>query len=405
MNVIKSLGYQWVAAGFVVLVSLALAFILARVLGPEGFGHYSYILSIATIYAIIQDGGFRTLLFRENVDGQKVNKIFDVKLLPMSLGYVLITTIIGILFVTISPILHGSALALAIACMGLVIISAYNSALLKGRGLFDREAIWQILVRAVPFITIIITLILFPFELEYIFIAWFIGLLVALFSPLAKSIRVKPIFYTDIQVLRTSIVFLTIDAATVLYFRSDIILLTHLQDNLSNVGQYAAAYRMLEGVILIMTPVAHLAFRALRIHCCDRILFIRLLFKLILGMFFTGLTIVGISYWIGNDIYLFIFGSGFKTTGYLVFLIFCALIFILPNYILSQAAIALHREKYYAYTALLAAVLNIVLNIWLIPSYGVLGAASATIATEAFLFIALSIGMINWLKRENTNWS
>ncbi len=61
-------------------------------------------------------------------------------------------------------------------------------------------------------------------------------------------------------------VFLTIDVATVFYFRSDIVLLEYFGNIEGDVGQYSAAYRILEGIILLATPVAMIAFRVLRLH-------------------------------------------------------------------------------------------------------------------------------------------
>ena len=69
-----------------------------------------------------------------------------------------------------------------------------------------------------------------------------------------------------------------------------------------------------------------------------------------------------------------------------------ALIFILPNGVLTQAAIARNRESVYAVAAGGAALVNIGLNLALIPKFGGLGAAWATIVTEMFLTVALVFG-------------
>lgn len=58
-----------------------------------------------------------------------------------------------------------------------------------------------------------------------------------------------------------------------------------------------------------------------------------------------------------------------------------ALIFALPNGILTMGAIALNRERGYALAAGVGALVNIGLNIAWIPDYGARGAAWATVAT------------------------
>jgi len=65
LKITNSLIYQWLATLFVGAVSILLVFFLARTLGTSQFGKYNYILSIASLYLIIQDGGYRTLIFRE----------------------------------------------------------------------------------------------------------------------------------------------------------------------------------------------------------------------------------------------------------------------------------------------------------------------------------------------------
>ena len=65
MTLFRSLSVQWLATVYVAGFSMMLTIFLARLFGPEVFGEYSYIVTFASLFAIFQDGGFRTLLFRE----------------------------------------------------------------------------------------------------------------------------------------------------------------------------------------------------------------------------------------------------------------------------------------------------------------------------------------------------
>ncbi|MFC6840805.1 polysaccharide biosynthesis C-terminal domain-containing protein [Xanthomonas theicola] len=60
---------------------------------------------------------------------------------------------------------------------------------------------------------------------------------------------------------------------------------------------------------------------------------------------------------------------------------------------LTQAAIALDRERWYVLGASLAAATNLALNLALAPRYGTHGAAAAAIATEAVLGATLWLGL------------
>jgi O-antigen/teichoic acid export membrane protein len=71
----------------------------------------------------------------------------------------------------------------------------------------------------------------------------------------------------------------------------------------------------------------------------------------------------------------------------------CSLIFILPNGILNQAALALGLERWFAISATIAAIVNIVGNMLFIPVYGVMAAAWMTVITEAVLGICVAVGV------------
>ena len=90
------------------------------------------------------------------------------------------------------------------------------------------------------------------------------------------------------------------------------------------------------------------------------------------------------------------FGPSYHDSARLLGVLAWALLFILPNAVLTQAAIALNRDRAYAVMATTAAIFNVGLNIWLIPRHGALGASWVTVATEAWLFALLAFSMLRW---------
>lgn len=397
----RALFGQWFAIAYVAAISFGLTIILARTLGPDKFGLYSYVLSFASIYAIIQDGGFRTLIFREGVSGHEAESVNS--LLQFAFGHVVLTTLAGIFFVILFDLDEKKLFLIAILCFSLLTISSFVSAYLKALGRFDKESLWQVLGRSLTVILMIASLVYLPLEVEYIFTAWLTGILIALLSPWFRFIWTRPLFNVNISAYRSCFAFLVIDAATVFYFRSDILLLEYLGVPLSDVGQYAVAYKFLEGVILIATPVAHIAFRTLRVRWNNNEYSSLLLIKLIFVMLSASFIMILLSQLFGQSFVTFSFGEEYQLAGKLLFWLMIALMFILPNYILSQAAIAFNLEKKYAYSVLLAAVLNVILNILMIPQYGTFGAAISTFITEGVLCLSLVFILKNSIKVKNEN--
>ena len=145
MTLVKSFSIQWLASAYGAIVSILLTFLFARLLGPETFGNLSYLLTLGSLYAILQDGGFRTLIFRE-LTSPTFQQIKD-RLVSLSLGHNILVTISGILILLILPLKDGFLLTLTIISFGLVTATTFFSSQLKGEGLFTAEAQWRMLAR------------------------------------------------------------------------------------------------------------------------------------------------------------------------------------------------------------------------------------------------------------------
>ena len=395
----KNLGYQWASTLYGAVVGFVVSVLLARELGVEGFGNYSYILSLACIFLIIQDGGYKTLIFRESVDDSAQS------LLSSGVGHVVSITVFGALIVFLLQSQRWLAILTAVCCMGLVVLSGFVSSLLKGKGDFKSDALWRMVIRSLTACAILSALFLYEDgSVTSLFVGWSLALLLALIWPILKGYLSWPSFNFKGELFRASMVFLTIDVATVFYFRSDIVLLEYFGHIEGDVGQYSAAYRVLEGIILLATPVAQIAFRSLRLRKNQKDFF-GLLNWLVLVMLIVAIIITLIGVIFGGDVMLVAFGEQYQYAGELLPLMMFAMLFIFPNYILTQGAIAVNKEINYAKVVVLVALLNIVLNVWLIPDFGARGAAYATIFSEGVL--CLGLGWIlwrEWIGGDSANW-
>ena len=388
-----NLSYQWFSTLYVALLGFFVSIILARKLGVVDFGNYSYVLSIAGIFLIFQDGGFKTLIFRESVDD-------SAKLiLPSGVLHVLTLTAIGILSILLFQPPYWTAILTAFGCMGLVVLSNFVSSLFKAKGDFKSDAIWKIIIRTSTACAILLALFFYDKgSVTPLFVGWSLALILVLIWPIMKGYLSWPKFNIKGKFLRASMVFLTIDVATIFYFRSDIVLLEYFGNSKTDVGQYSAAYRILEGLILLATPVAQIAFRSLRLRQNHKEFF-KLLSSLMFLMLLVSLVIIIIGVLYGGDIMSIVFGEQYHYAGQLLPLMLFAMLFILPNAILTQGAIALNKEIFFAKTVILVALLNIVLNILLIPDFGAMGAAWTTIFSEGVLFLGLGWFFLHeWMK-------
>lgn len=393
---VAALSSQWGATLYAAAVSVGLTFLLGRLLGPAVFGEYTYILTLGSLFAILQDGGFSTLLFRETAKAALTVDRARPALMSLALGHLAVATLFGLLLAPLFPEADRISLGAAVLYYALFTASALISAELKGRNNFAAEALWRAVTRTSTALAAGVVL-LFPSPgPAAVLLGLLAGQALALATPFARPLAVRPRLAVRREIYGPCAAFLCISAATTIYFRCDIVLLRQLTPDPAATGNYAAAYRLIEGVIMLATPLAHIFFRRLRVSLDDAAAFKRS-FGLMLAVM-TGLsacaTLGGLL--LGPFILTLAFGDKYADAVPLLSWLLASLPFILPNYVLTQALVALGRERYYAGLTIVAAFLNIGLNLLLIPHMAAKGAALATVATEATLCAGLALAFVKW---------
>lgn len=386
----RALTSQWAATLYAAAVSVGLTFLLGRVLGPAVFGQYSYILTLASIFAILQDGGFSTLIFRETAKAALTPRSGRPELLSLAMGHVAVTTLLGFVLVRLFPAADRPALGAAVGYYALFTVAALASATLKGHNNFAAEGVWRAVCRTATAVAVGVALLFPGAGPGTVFLGLLIGQAVALGTPFGRPVRVRPRLTVSRDIYGPCAAFLCIAAATTIYFRCDIILLRQLTDDPAAVGNYAAAYRLIEGVIMLATPLAHIFFRRLRVSLDDTARFRQSFFRMLGVMVALSVAATAGGVLLGPFILTLAFGDKYAAAVPLLGWLLAALPFILPNYVLTQALVALGRERTYAVATVLAAAVNIGLNLLLIPLLAAKGAALATVATEAALCLVLA---------------
>ena len=388
-----SLSAQWVAKVLVALLSLGLTVLLGRRLGPEAFGVYSFLMAAGGLWVLLQDGGYTTLLFREGVrtsDGL-VSGGYE-HLHRHAVGNLAAVSLLGA--VAAAFLLPGQGWDMRLAGVLVVVLFAghvlgnFVSARLRADGAFKTEAVWGLGLRASTAVAAGVAVLIHPTVLVVI-LAWTAGVWVMLLAAPRKAVA-RPAFSDAPRLLRVCLPLLTIEAATAIYFRSDIVVMELLGVAPADIGQYAAAYKVLEGAGLFLAPLSQIWFRDLRKAWPDRSALRRALsvrLRIMLGLLVAGL---GVGLLAGPPAIRLVFGDQYAPAADLFRVLVLSLAGIMPGAVLTQAALAMNLEKAYAASAVLAAVCNVLLNLALIPVLGPVGAAWATLATE------LSLAFMVW---------
>jgi O-antigen/teichoic acid export membrane protein len=178
---------------------------------------------------------------------------------------------------------------------------------------------------------------------------------------------------------------------SVLYFRLDIVMLQLMAEE-KVVGFYSAAYKLFEVAVvlphsfmLVLFPTLVEEYHSDRSQFKDRFKKAFTMYSLIGGS-------IALALWVfSHGIITFMYGDQFLPSIYVLDILSGAILLFFINFLLSNTLIISGREKINTWILVGATVLNIILNLVLIPIYGALGAACATLFCEVGLIAALSL--------------
>ena len=200
---------------------------------------------------------------------------------------------------------------------------------------------------------------------------------------------IKPIWQFDWTAVRALMIegvplFLT-SAFVALYFRIDVFFIDHYRvQSLSEIGVYAAAYRLTESMGLIAQALTSSIFPVL----CQQIQagsqaslvkLIRISLKILLGV---AVAIAIVLTFYSQTVITLLYGGKFEGAAPLLAILACNQILVYTNILTSTILVARGQSRTLMLITMAMLVWNIALNFLFIPRYGALGAAWTTMSTE-----------------------
>ena len=158
------------------------------------------------------------------------------------------------------------------------------------------------------------------------------------------------------------------------------------------VGFYSAAYKLFEVSIVLPTSIMLVLFPTLVEEYHSDLLQFKKSSKKALGVFcLIGGGVALILWGFSSGIITIVFGDEFFPSIAVLNILSGAIFLFFLNFLLSNLLISSGRETINTWNLVGATVLNIILNLTLIPQYGAIGAAWSTLFCEAVLVLALGI--------------
>jgi O-antigen/teichoic acid export membrane protein len=112
------------------------------------------------------------------------------------------------------------------------------------------------------------------------------------------------------------------------------------------------------------------------------------------GLLIAAVSVVGIALAIGMQIagaqlLILLFGANYQDSVLPARVLFLSVPMMYASFLATTLALSIHREKLSALVLGLCVALNVGLNLVLIPRFGTLGAAWATVASQLFLAVSM----------------
>lgn len=372
-----------------------------NVVGAEDYGLFYALFNFTFLFNIILDLGIsnfnsRNIAQNKHLLTKHFSGIIMLRLL-LSAVYFLFTLTIGAFIGYGNE--HLPFLLLLLGNQVLISFILYLRSNLTGLHLFRTDSIISVLDR---FLMIIICGALLwgniteeVFKIEWFIyshtIAYAITFIIALLIVASKAkfqkLHWNPLFL--LVVMKQSYPFALLILLMTFYSRIDSVMLERiLPDGAFESGIYAQAFRILDAVNI----VAYL-FTGLLLPIFARMLklkeridkLVKLSFSL---LFVPSVTFAIISFVYSYEIMDLLYHEHVEESGNVYKILMFSFIAICTTYVFGTLITASGDLKKLNYTALAAVALNVILNILLIPRYGALGAATASVITQFAIAIA-----------------
>ncbi len=368
----------------------------ARILGASSWGAFSYALSAAAAFTVFSDIGINSLLVREGSRDAEKRKDY------LSAGLVLKSFLIAIIAIVIS--LFGDLLAKmpeAAVLMPLVAfififdaLRDFVSALARSADRMDIDAKGQIVTNAGIVIAGGIMLSMEPTSrnliLGYVF-GTAIGFLyvVSHFLPDFKGILKRFRMDRLKEVVTLAWPFGLVGLMSVIMINTDILVLGWF-GSASDVGLFSSAQKPIQLLYLIPSMLTAAFFPELVRVVNDKEAFKRTLMSGLRSSLFFALPIAFGGFIAARPVMNLLYGAEYISASASFGILALACIFVFPSLFVTNAIFALGKQKFFLLFVLIGIFGNIILDIALIPRFGITGCAMATAAIQGLLlFYAL----------------
>lgn len=398
MTTAQRIFKNFLSLSFAQVISRGLGFVvviyLARILGADGFGKIGFAQAILAYFMLLVDLGLNTFGTRELARNKEeiqryVNNILTIRLLAS-----IITFVLAVVFVYF---LHKPAeIKKLILLYGLSIFTFTFTIdwIFQGIEKMQFIAISQV-TRQLVYVGLIFCIVRSPQQLLKVPLLNVFASVVAVFVLLSifkRNFRLPKLEF-DLgfwkNILRQSLPMGVSSILIQIYYNFDIIMLGFIKDE-EVVGWYIAAYKIVLLLIGFGGIIGNVLLPVFARYYKESLKKMRELISFSAKVMITIAVPIGICGVIfAKPIMNLTYGELYYPGIICLQLLIWSVVTVYCNVPFAFSLLACDQQNNYMYSVATGTIINVTLNLWLIPPYSLVGAAVATIISEVVVLIML----------------
>ena len=384
-RVVRNSLFIMVEKIFTIGITAIVGIYVARYLGPEQFGTLNYAISFIGILLPFSRLGLNTIVVRSLVlKEEEESRVLGSTLIIKLFGGVLIVLIVLMIILFSSESYTVSYLLLVISFGGIIhafdTLDYYFQSKIKSKYTAFARSAGGIVAGIFRLVLILVEAPLEWFAYSYIIdvaIASF-GMLLIFQKKYSNIFDWKINWTFSKKILKASAPLMLTGIATSIDLKIDQVMIRYLQD-MEQVGQYAAAVRL--SALWYFVPLAIMSsyFPKVVDQIKQNTFSPAVTIRVQSIMFYLSITVAIIMTILSDEIVLLLYGEQYIDSSEVLKIHIWSAVFIFIGQLMSKVLVARHQEKFLFYNKLISSSVNVGLNLYLIPHYGIAGAATATL--------------------------
>ncbi len=374
------------------IMGLVYSMYTARYLGPERYGTIAFALAFTSIFGVVTDLGINTLTIREVARNKNSATTFLGNLLLIKSILVIIT--VAFIVVAVNLTGHEKIEIDVIYLISIsIILSAFNGAFNSLFQAFERieyisigSVLGNIAMLLGAGYAISQGFGVIGFACIYIFSST-LGLAYTLF--VANRLHLTHALQIDREMIwpmmKEALPFGITSLSGMIYTYADSIMLSSLKGN-EVVGWYNAPYRLMLMMLFIPNVINVVIFPVMSRYFTSSPSFLKLLYtKYLKFMLILSLPLGMGTTLIADKIILFVFGVGFENSIVALKIIIWTIVLTFVGAAFARLLESINQQRIITKISMVCMVVNVLLNLLLIPKFSYIGSSFVTVFTEFLL--------------------